>query len=215
MTNIFDDYFGGCPKCGASHGIANVGRGHWGYCSEHRAKWSIGSNLFSSWRLQTEDEQRAIYNEIGLGDFYEVEPLHTLTAEHNPIAGDPGSYVSHDEWLAEVLAKRDSPRRHQASHPAWARRDKSSVPFRESIKRIKQFHGVDASACNDAQVWLQHGGTPDGCQIWRDSHGEFQSTYYDNPPDGHGWIAICSFKNPNEPHTLWARLRKYGDGLGS
>ena len=35
----------------------------------------IGSNLFSSWREQTEEEQRRIYNEIGLGEFTEVRPL--------------------------------------------------------------------------------------------------------------------------------------------
>ena len=97
--------------------------------------------------------------------------------------------------------------------PHWARQDESSTPFKEAVKRIKQFHGVDASMCNDGQVWLQHTATPDGCQVSRDRHGEFQSMYCDNPPDGEGWMAICSFNNPNEPHTLWVRLRKYGDGL--
>jgi hypothetical protein len=70
-----DNYFGGCPQCGRDDGCANVGRSHWFYCKEHKVKWCIGSNLFSTWRDETEEEQRRIYNEIGLGDFTEVEPL--------------------------------------------------------------------------------------------------------------------------------------------
>lgn len=35
-------------------------------------KWCIGDNLFSSWRYQTEDEQRAIYDKIGAGSLREI-----------------------------------------------------------------------------------------------------------------------------------------------
>jgi len=52
--------------------MVNVGKGHWAFCSEHRKTWTIGSNLFSNWKDQTEDEQRARYDEIGLGDFEHV-----------------------------------------------------------------------------------------------------------------------------------------------
>jgi hypothetical protein len=69
------DYFGGCPQCGRNDGYVNVGKSHVFICREHKTKWSIGSNLFSSWRYQTEEEQRRIYDEIGVGDFTEVEPL--------------------------------------------------------------------------------------------------------------------------------------------
>src|SRR5262249_7630345 len=44
------------------------------YCKEHKTSWCAGSNLFSSWRYQTEAEQRAIWDEIGLNDFEDVKP---------------------------------------------------------------------------------------------------------------------------------------------
>lgn len=34
----------------------------------------MGANLFSSWRDQTEEEHRRIWNEIGLDDFEDVKP---------------------------------------------------------------------------------------------------------------------------------------------
>jgi hypothetical protein len=42
-------YFGGCPECGCYDVILNIGRDHWSVCHEHRNKWLVGSNLFSSW----------------------------------------------------------------------------------------------------------------------------------------------------------------------
>ena len=87
-----DNYFGGCPHCGHDDGYANVGRGHWFFCSAHKTTWCIGSNLFSSWRGQTEEEQRRIYNEIGLGEFTEVEPLPCtdpqFVSKANPLLDD-------------------------------------------------------------------------------------------------------------------------------
>jgi hypothetical protein len=75
MTIKVENYFGGCPQCGKTDGYANVGKSHWFYCREHRTMWNVGTNLFSSWRDQTEEEQRRIYDEISLGSFTEVEPL--------------------------------------------------------------------------------------------------------------------------------------------
>ena len=69
-------YFGFCPVCHKNDGYANTGRSHRFYCKEHKTSWSVGSNLFSSWRGQTEAEQRAIWDEIGLNDFEDVEPYH-------------------------------------------------------------------------------------------------------------------------------------------
>lgn len=85
MTIKVDNYFGGCPHCGQTDGCANVGRSHWFFCSTHETKWCIGSNLFSSWRNETEEEQRRAYAKIGLGEFTEVEPLPCTDPE---IAGD-------------------------------------------------------------------------------------------------------------------------------
>jgi|HubBroStandDraft_4_1064222.scaffolds.fasta_scaffold283101_3 hypothetical protein len=70
----YDDAFGLCPVCHKTDGFANAGRSHRFYCKEHKTSWHVGGNLFSSWRGQTEDEQRRIWNEIGLEDFEDVKP---------------------------------------------------------------------------------------------------------------------------------------------
>lgn len=57
----------GCSECPPQRGpddIYNAGRSHWGACHVHRTAWWIGSNLFSSWRDETEAEQRERYREI-------------------------------------------------------------------------------------------------------------------------------------------------------
>jgi hypothetical protein len=69
-----DDHFGLCPHCKKTDGYANAGKSHRFYCKEHKVSWCVGSNLFSDWRGQTEDEQRRIWNEIGLNDFANIEP---------------------------------------------------------------------------------------------------------------------------------------------
>lgn len=76
--------FAECPKCSEENrdyskrdvGMYNVGRGHWYYCKPHKLTWCIGSNLFSGWRDQTEDEQRAIYDALGM-ESYEVVDCNT------------------------------------------------------------------------------------------------------------------------------------------
>ena len=55
-----ESYFGGCPQCGKNDGCIHIGRAEWFFCKEHKTKWWVGSNLFSSWRVQTEQEQRQI-----------------------------------------------------------------------------------------------------------------------------------------------------------
>jgi hypothetical protein len=68
-----DHYFGGCPQCGDTDGMRNVGRDHWYFCAAHRTKWTVGANLFSGWR----DENPAIWaaNARWLEKFSEVEPV--------------------------------------------------------------------------------------------------------------------------------------------
>jgi len=43
----YDNYFGGCPECGGTHGYLNVNRNHWFVCDDHKTAWFIGSNIFS------------------------------------------------------------------------------------------------------------------------------------------------------------------------
>lgn len=74
-NNVSIDYFGVCPTCKKSDGYINIGKGHWFYCREHKVRWFVGSNLFSSWRDETEEEQHAQYAELGMGDFWDVVPL--------------------------------------------------------------------------------------------------------------------------------------------
>lgn len=71
-----DGYFGWCPRCRNQDGYLNVGRGQWSYCDEHKTRWWIGSNLFSSWRLKTEDEQRQRYEAKDFGSYKDVEPVY-------------------------------------------------------------------------------------------------------------------------------------------
>jgi hypothetical protein len=68
-----DDTFGLCPRCHKTNGFINIGRSHWMHCRKHRTKWLIGSNLFSSWRYQTEGEQRAQYEAMDFGSYENVE----------------------------------------------------------------------------------------------------------------------------------------------
>jgi hypothetical protein len=77
MTEVTTaEYFGGCPQCGKNDGYTNIGRGHWFYCSAHNTKWWAGSNLFSTWRDETKEEQERQYNEIGLGEFTHAKPIY-------------------------------------------------------------------------------------------------------------------------------------------
>jgi hypothetical protein len=74
FDKVGDYHFGVCPVCHKTNGYLNAGRSHRFYCEEHRKSWCVGSNLFSSWRFETEEEQRRKWDEIGLDGFEEVEP---------------------------------------------------------------------------------------------------------------------------------------------
>ena len=69
-----DEYFGGCPNCGGVDLILNVSSNHWGICDEHLNCWWIGSNLFSSWREESEAEWAA--NSNHLSQYQIVEPIY-------------------------------------------------------------------------------------------------------------------------------------------
>jgi len=72
-SKTFNSYFGNCPICKGTTGILNVGRDHWGCCSDHKTKWYIGSNMFSAWRFESEDVWKE--NSQLLQEFTEVEAI--------------------------------------------------------------------------------------------------------------------------------------------
>jgi hypothetical protein len=78
------DSFGLCPVCHKTDGYANAGKSHVFYCKEHKTCWCVGSNLFSSWREQTEEEQVRVWDEMGLEEFEDVEPYFYPRADQKP-----------------------------------------------------------------------------------------------------------------------------------
>src|SRR5690349_20075353 len=68
-----EHYDGACPKCGNCSGYLNIRKSHWCHCDEHRTKWWIGENMYSSWRSETEEVWRR--NRDRLAYYREVEPL--------------------------------------------------------------------------------------------------------------------------------------------
>jgi len=68
------DEWGNCPVCGyEADEWLNVGRTHWLVCNEHKTKWTIGSNLFSSWHDET--EQDWLRNQTRLAEYRGVVPV--------------------------------------------------------------------------------------------------------------------------------------------
>ena len=88
-----DNYWGACPDCHRTDGYINIGREHWFYCMEHKSCWYIGWNLFSSWRDQTEEEQRRIFDELDFESFDVIEPCHY--GEWNI---DSGQWINTGRW---------------------------------------------------------------------------------------------------------------------
>lgn len=68
-------HFGVCPDCGYTDGYTNAGSTHVFFCRTCRTRWTVGCNLFSDWKQETEEEQRARWNEIGLEGFREVDSI--------------------------------------------------------------------------------------------------------------------------------------------
>lgn len=81
--------FGFCPDCHREPaGYVNIGRGHWFYCPDCRTRWLVGSNLFSTWRDETVDEQRrkaAFFYEKG---YREVESYTPPALQMDAMQGD-------------------------------------------------------------------------------------------------------------------------------
>ena len=81
MEPDYTSHFGFCPICRKADGCLNIGKGHWLFCVEHKVRWFVGSNLFSSWRDETEQQQRDRYDALDFGNFKDVVPFHPTVEE--------------------------------------------------------------------------------------------------------------------------------------
>ena len=74
-----DGYFGVCPICRDDGMVLNVHHDHWMVCPTHSVCWPIGSNLFSSWQEETEEDWTR--NRKVLESYQVVEPWYPEPAE--------------------------------------------------------------------------------------------------------------------------------------
>jgi hypothetical protein len=79
-------YFGACPVCRRTDGYVNVGNDHWFICTQHKTKWCIGANLFSSAMDETPEQQRQEQETLGFDSFAVVEPFHPPTIDDLQLA---------------------------------------------------------------------------------------------------------------------------------
>ena len=49
--------------------------------SEHQTRWWAGSNLFDDWKSETEEQQRAGYDDLDFSAYREVEPVYPVLVE--------------------------------------------------------------------------------------------------------------------------------------
>ena len=102
---------GACPDCGGCDGLINFGRTHVCFCKQHRTRWSPGSNLYSSWRHETEDEQReaaAFMFGADANEWRDVEPIYperSATDDEDPFSTSDLTWFS-DEDLWHLLNAR-------------------------------------------------------------------------------------------------------------
>ncbi len=91
------EYFGACPTCHKTDGYVNVGNDHWFICKQHRAKWCIGANLFSSAMEESDEEKRREYEELGLDTYTAVEnPYYGVNDYSDDEAGYQEQYFPDD-----------------------------------------------------------------------------------------------------------------------
>jgi hypothetical protein len=83
-TVTTQEHFGACPSCGQCDLSLNIGRNHWHACTVHKVRWCIGSNLFSSWREETEETWRV--NAERLAGFTEIEPIYPTVDQWQVLA---------------------------------------------------------------------------------------------------------------------------------
>jgi hypothetical protein len=67
-------HFGLCPECGNEGAYMNIGPEHIFICDECHTSWSVGANLFDSWR--DEDETVWAANKEKLEGYRKVKPVY-------------------------------------------------------------------------------------------------------------------------------------------
>ena len=73
QRELLEDCFGGCPYCGGSSAIRNLGKDHFAYCNKHKTYWYVGSKLFSGWKDENQEDWNA--NEEFLKGMVYVQPI--------------------------------------------------------------------------------------------------------------------------------------------
>ncbi len=92
------EQFGSCPVCGAEgQHYRNIYKQHFFFCEEHRMVWSIGCDLFSSWRHEDEGDWRAAWEK--LKDYRACREAPLDAPEWGPTVGPPLSEVTSFEEL--------------------------------------------------------------------------------------------------------------------
>jgi hypothetical protein len=72
--NFIEEYPFGVCRCGNEGAYFNVNRTHWFYCNDCKTRWLVGSNLFSSWREETEKDWEKNVEEYG--SYKEIKPAY-------------------------------------------------------------------------------------------------------------------------------------------
>lgn len=98
--------FGGCPYCGGYDRILNIERVHWMMCRTHQVKWDIGSNLFSGWRGETEEQW--IRNTYELAGYREVESVFPSEFP-DPVNGTSAKIIPFPSKHRELPIRPDDP----------------------------------------------------------------------------------------------------------
>ena len=74
--HILREYYFGACHCGNEGRYFNVSRTHWFYCDDCKTRWSVGCNLFSSWREETaKDWEKNIEK---YGGYREIKPAYNF-----------------------------------------------------------------------------------------------------------------------------------------
>jgi hypothetical protein len=87
--NAVNHNFGVCPICHKTDGYLNVGNDYWFVCNEHKTKWVVGANLFSSCMDETPEQQRADQEKIGFAGYEKVAAHYDTTEADEECDGCP------------------------------------------------------------------------------------------------------------------------------